>query len=182
MCLSAQCGFNILSADWNSRGFRFLSQRFEEQWPSDVIFSISLLMLHLWLHADITFLKADFQRDPTCPSSVHLALHFKCVKLCHESKPCILESCCKHEDIKVEISLSHWCVSRHNADSTRVSLISTAACRSWLPWTLEKAGAKWCWINRLVFLKLPLRQHEDTSKLMLTWCWLELCMLLSCRP
>ena len=105
------------------------------------------------------------QHDPTCPSSVHLALHFKCVKLCHESKPCMLESCCKHEDIKVEISLSHWCVSRHNADSTRVSLISIAACRSWLPWTLEKAGAKWCWINRLVFLKLPLRQHEDSSTL-----------------
>ena len=58
MCLSAQCGFNILSADWNGRCFWFWSQHFEEQWPSDVIFSISLLMLHLCLHADITFLKA----------------------------------------------------------------------------------------------------------------------------
>ena len=38
MCLSAQCGFNILSADWNGRCFWFWSQHFEEQWPSDVIF------------------------------------------------------------------------------------------------------------------------------------------------
>ena len=84
--------------------------------------------------------------------------------------------CLKHEDIQVEISLSHWCVKRHSADSTwfrwYLQLVETLLV--WkvpkAPKSIPKARARWCQVNRLVFLKLPTRQHEDTS----TLTWLEL--------
>ena len=59
--LLAQSRYKIMSADARSKLFSWLTaKRCEKHWPSDVnLFSISLLMLPLWLHADdMYFLKA----------------------------------------------------------------------------------------------------------------------------
>ena len=63
-------------------------------------FSISLLMLHLWLRADITFLKArDLQRDPTCSNMSKFCSPCCSLQECQAVSSCVMrqnQACLNH--------------------------------------------------------------------------------------
>ena len=136
-------------------------------------------MLARWQHADNLSLKPEkrFELPPWWTNIWRCWKDVGSVRSMQEPAwDCVrgwrkILGCLKHEDIQVEISLSHWRVKRHSADSTwfrwYLQLVETL-----LDWnvpkafkSIPKARARWCQVNRLVFLKLPTTQHEDTSTL-----------------
>ena len=118
----------------------------KKQACNDVNYSISLLMLARWQHADNLSLKPEkrFELPPWWTNIWRCWKDVGSVRSMQEPAwDCVrgwrkILGCLKHEDIQVEISLSHWCVKRHSADSTwfrwYLQLVETL-----LDWNVPKA-------------------------------------------